>query len=242
MFELIEYNGGMYASARGLHSDLGIRKDFPTWAQYNIKRAMLDKSDFITKKGESTGGRPSVDYLLTKESAIAFIMFSGGEKAKDVRAIVIRAFEEKQTGISLTLDEVKVLTDMVKAMTLVSIQKDSEKKHYEYLNKPKDWWDYRSKLLGYSTATLKDALRNVGRNYKSQKQALIHIDPAEIIRTGVIDLLIALGNERKYALNIGEWAKAIAISNGYHFQIWNDIKPNPLGINKGEINERKKLL
>lgn len=240
--ELIEYNGKKLANARMIHKDLGIKFAFSTWIKSNIETNYLDEDkDFIRLAKESTGGRPSVEYLLTKDAALCIVATSRGVKAKEVRLELVKAFEEKQTGISLTVEQVTALTEMVKAMTLVSVQKNAEKKHFNYLGRPKDWWEYRAKLLGYSAQSLKDALIKVGKKYKSQKQALIHIDPAEIIRTGVVDLLKALGRDDIYSLNIGEWAKAIAKSNGYHFQIWDDTKPNPLGIGMKEIIERQEI-
>jgi len=243
MFELKEYNNKKYASAKQLHEELGIKKKFAQWVKYNISRCDLTDNDFVTILLQSTGGRPTTDYLLTKEDAIGFIMVSGGEKANEVRKLVIKAFEEKQTGVLLNVDQVAALTDMVKAMTLVSVQKKAEKQHFLFkeFRKHSDWWKYRSDLLGYSVESLKIALAKIGKKYSSQKKALIHLDPAEIIRTGVVDLLIALGRNEEYALNVGEFAKVIAEKNGYHVQIWDDTKPNPLGLKLNEIIERQKI-
>ncbi len=146
MIELKDYKGKKLASAKDLYDLLGIVKPFSQWVVANISRAMLSKSDFITLKLKSTGGRPFTDYLLSKESALSFIMLSGGKNAKQIRDEVIKAFKEKQTGILLNVDQVSALTDMVKAMTLVSTQKESERKHYNYLNRPKDWYNYRADL------------------------------------------------------------------------------------------------
>ena len=96
-------------------------------------------------------------------------------------------------------------------------------------------------MLGYSTESLIEALEKINKKYHSQKKALMHLDKAEIIRTGVVDLLIALGRDKEYALNIAEFAKVIAEKNGYHLQIWDDTKANPLGLRLTEIIERQKL-
>lgn len=242
MIELKDYKGIMYASAKDLYSLLGIKKDFSTWIRKNIQRAILEcEKDFLTLKGESTGGRPSIDYLLTKESALTLIALSSGQYAKDVRLELIKAFKEKQTGVLLNADQVAALTDVVKAMTLVSVQKNAEQKHYLALNKPSDWWQYRANLLGYSKESLISALEKINKQYHSQKTALMQLDKVEIIRTGVIDLLIALGRNKEYALNVAEFAKIIAEKNNYHLQIWDDTKPNPLGLKSSEILERQKI-
>lgn len=242
MIELSDYKGKQYADAKKIYDLLGIVKPFSQWISTNIKRAMLSESDFITSKSKSTGGRPFTNYLLNKESALSFIMLSGGKNAQSVRNEIIKAFQQKQTGILLDVDQVSALTDVVKAMTLVSVQKKHEDKHYEFLNRPKNWYNYRAELLGYSKNSLIEAMKLVNKKYKNQKQALIKLDPAEIIRTGVVDLLIALGRNREYALNVAEFAKVIAEKNGYHLEIWNDMKSNPLGINEKEISNRKKLI
>lgn len=242
MIELKEYNGKMYANAKFIHEKLGITKAFSTWFKTNTKRAMLiSELDFIPLREESTGGRPSFDYLLTESASQDLCLISGGKNAKVIRDEIKKAFKEKQTGILLNVDQISALTDMVKAMTLVSVQKNAENKHYLALNKPKDWWQYRADLLGYSKDSLIEALEKINKQYHSTKTALMQLDKVEIIRTGVIDLLIALGRNKEYALNIAEFAKIIAEKNNYHLQIWDDTKPNPLGLRLPEIIERQKL-
>ncbi len=242
MIELKNINGKMYASAKELHKALGIKDNISTWFNRNAKRALFqDNLDFIALKQESTGGRPSFDYLLTKESALTLIALSSGQYAKEIRLQLIKAFEEKQTGVLLNADQVAALTDVVKAMTLVSVQKNAEKKHYLALNKPSDWWQYRADLLGYSKESLIQALEKVNKQYHNTKKALMQLDKVEIIRTGVIDLLMALGRDKEYALNVAEFAKIIAEKNNYHLQIWDDTKSNPLGLRLPEILDRQKI-
>ncbi len=243
MIELKEHNGLKLANARSIHTSLGIKFAFSTWIKSNIESALLDENkDFFRLTKQSTGGRPSTEYLLTRDSSLSIVAMSRGQKAKDVRLLLIDAYKEKKTGVSLTVDQVAALTDMVKAMTLVSIQKKAETKHYHYFNKPSEWWGYRAELLGYSKKSLIEALKKVNKKYKNTRIALMKIDPSELIRSGVIDLLISLGRDQEYAINIGEWAREIAKSNNYHLQIWDDTKPNPLGLNQNVVNERKKLI
>jgi len=245
MIELKEYNNSKYASAKVIYDYLEVKKRFGEWISKSIANANLkEHSDFVTCKLQSTGGRPIMDYLLTKRASIRIVLQSRMAKSIDLETEILDAFEEKQTGILLNADQVSVLTDMVKAMTLVSEQKKAEKGHFEFKNfsKSADWWKYRADLLGYSVASLKEALAKIGKKYNSQKKALMHIDKSEIIRTGVIDLLITLGRNEEYALNVAEFAKVIAEKNGYHLQIWDDTKPNPLGLNQNVVNERKKLI
>lgn len=248
MIELIEKNGIKVCSARNLHELLEVSSQFSTWISRGIENAwLIENVDyFITKNVKNVdnqyyAGRNTNDYHLTKDAALSIIVMSRVKKAKAIRTEIVKAFEQKQTGLLLNADQVAALTDVVKAMTLVSIQKQVENKHFNLFNKPKEWWKYRADLLGYSPESLKTALQQINKAYKSQKQALIHIDPSEIIRTGVIDLLIALGRDKEYALNVAEFAKIIAQKTGFCYKIWDDTKPNPLGLNLPEIIERQKL-
>lgn len=81
------------ANARDLHRELGVGKDFSTWVKAQIERASLvENEDFVvlTQKGENlSGGRPTVDYHLTFESAKHIAMMSGTPKGKEVRKYFI---------------------------------------------------------------------------------------------------------------------------------------------------------
>lgn len=241
MIELKEYNEVQFVSAKEIHKRLGqTDKNFNQW----IKRVLLntpfrDGLDFSLLKRESTGGRPATDYLLKEQTAISVIMMSGGKDAHKVRLEIAKAFFEKEKGVLMNADQVGAITDISFSMTLVSVQKESERRHYDYLNKPKDWYKYRAELLGYSTESLKTAMAKVNKKYKSQKKSLVYLNPIEVIRTGVIDLLMALGKNKEYALNVAEFAKVIAEKNNYHLQIWDDTKGNPLKLNSHSIDNRK---
>lgn len=77
---------GQAVSARELHLVLGIQKDFTDWFKYQAERAGLTEgSDFSPILGESTGGRPATDYVLSLDTAKHIAMMSGGEKAHMLR-------------------------------------------------------------------------------------------------------------------------------------------------------------
>lgn len=73
-------------SSRELHEKLGINKDFTSWFKYQVdKLGLLEEKDFSPILGESTGGRPSVDYLVPLDIAKHLCMVSGGNKAWRIR-------------------------------------------------------------------------------------------------------------------------------------------------------------
>jgi anti-repressor protein len=95
MTELIKVdvneNQEQVLSARELHERLGIAQRFTDWFKYQSERLCLkDGQDFITILGESTGGRPSIDYIVTIDIAKHLCMMSGGEKAHQIRDYFIQ--------------------------------------------------------------------------------------------------------------------------------------------------------
>jgi phage anti-repressor protein/very-short-patch-repair endonuclease len=85
-----------YVSARELQKALGIRKAFTTWFYQNSKRATLDKNnDFYLKIKKSTGGRPSVDYMLSLKSAITLATISYSPKSKSVLLDLYNQYDKK---------------------------------------------------------------------------------------------------------------------------------------------------
>ena len=77
-------------SARELHEKLGIKQDFTSWFKYQAEKiGILEGLDFSLNLGESTGGRPSIDYNVTLEIAKHLAMISGGEKAHEIRKYFI---------------------------------------------------------------------------------------------------------------------------------------------------------
>ncbi|HTO35243.1 MAG TPA: antA/AntB antirepressor family protein, partial [Flavobacterium sp.] len=119
--DLIKSEKGYVLSAKDLHKELGMKKAFSTWIKTSIERAYLEiDKDFSPRREESTGGRPSTDYLLTKDSAIQIIIMSGGQFAKKLRDKVVELYNQHDTGLAFTSSQIEALMDLSKAMTLIS--------------------------------------------------------------------------------------------------------------------------
>jgi phage anti-repressor protein len=227
-------------SARDLYVELGIKRDYSTWIKQSIERADLELNrDFTPFKGESTGGRPTVDYLLVKDAALAVIMMSGGKFASKLRKTVIELYNQHDTGLAFNVAQIEALMDLSKAMTLVSIQKEVQRNHYAIYNQTGDWYNYRAALLGYSKERVIEAMRNINKKYRSIRQSFIHLDANELIRMGVVDFMMAMGKTEEYALNVGGLCKSMAKKMELGNTIWDDTKDNPLEINQKEVTERK---
>jgi len=239
---IIKHEDGLFVSAKEIYKGLGIRKEYANWVKQSFKRAFMEADkDYLPQKAESTGGRPSRDYLLTEDSAITVILMSGGQFAKQLRDQCILLFKQYRDGLLFNPEQIFALIDISKSMTLISIQKEVEKKHFDLHNNKYDWYSYRATLLGYDTKQIIQAMRDVNKKHHSIKTSLIQLDANELIRTGVIDLLIILGRTSEYATRVGDTCKGIAQKMKLGNIIWDDTVPNPLGINKSEVTERKQL-
>ena len=117
----------------------------------------------------------------------------------------------------LTTEQILAVVEITKAMGLISCQESSERQHlktYEERNSGSaaHWWQHRAQILGYSTQNLRDKMKRSGKSAKekSQRTMLMHLDKYEMVRTGVIDLFMAMGKSERYAKNLGDLAKTFA--------------------------------
>jgi phage anti-repressor protein len=240
--KLIKKDNHHFVSARDLHENLGMKRQFTNWMSENIKRAMLEEGkDFNTIMLKSTGGRPSLDYQLTKDSALTIIVMSGGVNAKRMRDEVIRLYNMHDTGLAFSSDQVCALIDISKAMTLVSIQKEVERKHFDIYNDKYSWYQYRAALLGYNTDDVINAMKLINKQHKTIRISLIRLDANELVRVGVIDFFRAMGKTEEYSVNVGNLCKDIASKMELGNIIWDDTIDNPLKLNAHEVKARKQL-
>ncbi|MDX2210074.1 MAG: antA/AntB antirepressor family protein [Sphingopyxis sp.] len=82
--------------ARALHAWLGIGRRFPSWIAGIFTAYAFDEgADFIPVRGESTGGRPRKDYLLTLDVAKEIAMIGNTAKGRATRPqekLLVRMF------------------------------------------------------------------------------------------------------------------------------------------------------
>jgi phage anti-repressor protein len=101
LIPIYEDNSRQVVDARELHEFLEVGKNFTDWIKYRILQyGFVAGEDFITNLGESTGGRPSVQYILTLDTAKEIAMVENNEKGRIIRKYFIevenRAKQPKQ--------------------------------------------------------------------------------------------------------------------------------------------------
>lgn len=72
-------------SARDLHEGLEIKTAFKDWFPRMAEYGFEEGKDFCSKKSESTGGRPSIDYEITVDMAKQICMIQRTEKGRMYR-------------------------------------------------------------------------------------------------------------------------------------------------------------
>ena len=93
MLELIKVKtstgGKKVVSARELHEFLGAKTEFKDWMPRMLEYGFTDKIDFSSFLSESTGGRPSIDYILSIDCAKEIAMIQRTDKGKQARLYFI---------------------------------------------------------------------------------------------------------------------------------------------------------
>ncbi|MEM1327377.1 MAG: hypothetical protein AAGI23_15545 [Bacteroidota bacterium] len=157
------------------------------------------------------------DYYLSIELA-KLITLASNSKVKLKYAKQLFSLEDKhgERGV-ITKEQAVAIIELTKAMGLMSCQEASEAQHRrlfeeQQTEQSEDWWKHRIELLGYSVEQLKNKLREQGKEVrgKSLRQLLLEFDQHEVIRSGIIDLFMALGKTERYARTMGDLSKRIA--------------------------------
>ena len=86
--------GAEYVDARGLYSALEVSRDFSTWIKDRIEKyGFQEGKDFSPIPGESTGGRPAIEYFLSVSMAKELATVENNEKGREVRRYLIQVEE-----------------------------------------------------------------------------------------------------------------------------------------------------
>lgn len=167
------------------------------------------------------------DYYLSVELA-KLITLNSRSKVKQKYAKWLFSIEDKvENAELLTYDQVVAVIELTKTLGLVSCQEACEQQHlkvYEDRNggNASNWWSYRASILDYSIDRLKEKMTTTGTSVKgkSTRKLLMKTDKYEMIRTGVIDLFMAMGKSDRFSRNLGDLAKLFA--KELHVDIFDD--------------------
>lgn len=114
MEELIKINaddtGIRTVSARELHEFLEVKTSFKDWIKRMIEYGFEEGKDFCSFLSESTGGRPSINYALTLDTAKEISMIQRSAKGRQARQYFIECeriakHQQSNTGNLIAMTE-----------------------------------------------------------------------------------------------------------------------------------------
>lgn len=95
LIKIEQKNGIETVNAKDLHEFLDCKRDFSTWIKDRIdKYNFIENMDFSTIRGESKGGRPSIEYHISIDMAKELSMVENNERGRQARQYFIA--REKQ--------------------------------------------------------------------------------------------------------------------------------------------------
>ena len=209
-------------------------------------RKPVRMKDYAEKK--IAGNSIIKDYFLSIELA-KMIALRSKSKVKVKYAKWLNGIQDKPlvtTENGLSGEQIQTVLELVKAMARFSCQQSAERQHQQlYLTNNStthaNWWRYRSKIVGYSTESLKEKMLEVGKSYKgkTQREMLLQLDRFELIRSGVIDLFMGMGKNEEEARQLGDLAKVFA--KEMNIDVFDDRKGSSLfasAVNKELLNSK----
>lgn len=240
-----------YVWASELHKELNIKTPLRKWFPRMIDYGFIENEDYyqVDKNVRLVQGGYKIkhDWAVQLDMAKHIAMIQRTEKGKALRKYLIGLDKKVQEGLLLSKQQLSVLFELCEVFGYFSVQEKLEQNHYSITEFKKDaWWRYRAKAFGYSTQDLKEMMNKIGRKYKSQRQALFHIDKFELIRMASFDLFKAMGKTDEYAKNVSDFAKEIAqktdpdIYDDRNTSI--DFKPDEHKKTISKLDDRNKLL
>ena len=127
LIKITEYNGKKAVSARELHQFLEISTRFDMWAKRMREYGFNEGADFCTILSESTGGRPSLDYALTLDTAKHWAMMQRNERGMQARQYFIEVEKRVNRPLSqaeLLLQQCQMLVEQEKRLSQVQEKVD----------------------------------------------------------------------------------------------------------------------
>lgn len=107
-------DGSIAVSGRDLHEFLEVNSNFTTWLSRMVEYGFTKGKDFLPKMEESTGGRPSQDYIMTLDMAKEIAMIQRSDKGKQAREYFI-ACEKQLKQVPQQIAETKLPSQIAAA-------------------------------------------------------------------------------------------------------------------------------
>lgn len=139
MNEIIKINSDNKVSGRELHRFLEVDSNFTTWFSRMAEYGFVEGEDFIPFLEESTGGRPSQDYIISIDMAKEICMIQRTEKGKQARQYFIEC-EKRLKGqkpmsqLEILAGATQALLDQQREIDRIKMANEKQEKEMKVLN------------------------------------------------------------------------------------------------------------
>lgn len=176
--------------AKDLYNGLDIATRYATWMERIIEYGFIEGKDFFPKVGKSTGGRPSVEHLITVEMAKEICMLQRSEKGKLYRQYFLqleRAWNSPEQVMARALQMANEAVEQLKDQCRYLGVKVAEQKQLIEKIQPKA--RYLDQILhsqslvlitqiakdyGMSAVRMNQILYEIGIQYKRREQWILY--------------------------------------------------------------------
>ena len=122
MNELIRIDNDNKVSGRELHDFLEVGTPYDKWMPRMCEYGFSAGNDFSTKMSESTGGRPSVDHIMTIDMAKEICMIQRTDKGKQARQYFIEC-EKRLKAVNSPHDSYMISDPVERALKWIEEEK-----------------------------------------------------------------------------------------------------------------------
>jgi phage anti-repressor protein len=206
--------GTPFVSAQELYSKLKVTAPIQEWFQEMVDYGFAENVDYSCHhKNHLVKGEVVVEYkwAVKLDMAKHIAMIQKSALGREIREYLNFLDRKVQDGKLLSHEQIKALFEICKVLGYFTVQKYLEREHFDFFNKPKEWWKHRAKLLGYEKTDLEEMVKTIGIKYVNERQALFHIDRKKLLRAAIIDLFMAMGKGEEYAKNVARFAESIVV-------------------------------
>ena len=229
---IISLNGIEYISAIELQIELNSIEKFASWIKRLVQRAYLKENiDFVCSIKQSTGGRPSTDYLLTKESAKRISIVANTKKSQEIIDYLIKLDTQRENLELITVKEAAFAIKVINCLKYVENQKQAYTLHLDkYVAKNIDFLNpkfiyaefakHRSNIIGWDKGSINQAIdkyinehSGYNRNHidkQSMSTKLSIMDIGEAIRVATLDILYSKETDANLANRFSKLCKEMA--------------------------------
>lgn len=139
MNEIIKINSDNKVSGRELHEFLEVETRYNDWFQRMTEYGFIDGTDFYSKMSKTSGGRPSVDHIITIDMAKEICMIQRTEKGKQARQYFIEC-EKRLKGqkpmsqLEILAGATQALLDQQREIDRIKMANEKQEKEMKVLN------------------------------------------------------------------------------------------------------------